>query len=459
MRSAIKGNSTFVMAIVVICCLWPWYLLRQSLFSEEALSITFPTQTYATAGARYLSALQNTQINAARLLFEHIPEQERVQADRDLALWKEVVISQSQYVKGFMTHAMQMTQEPEPKAALKELIQTVINVESDLKTYHSDPQSYARLARHAETVNRLTTVAIQDIHAADIHTYTTVIRNKTKSIKDSFDTGSAFLLISVVALFFTSRSLTRRSASIAQQALEIAAAQRTAHARAVLIGMVSHELRTPLQTLDASLDLIRVQDKDNLHSATLDRAQGSLTLMSNELRTLTQFAQLTTGDTQDVAQNVSVAAFLSNIICPYQGRATQEGRAFTLPQGLDDLVISVDETRLHQILDNFVSNALKYGTQGNIAISCHLESAPKSPGKRSITFAVANEGPSIPENDRKLIWDPYYRIDDTSRKAPGTGLGLSVVRLLAETAGWQVGYNRLPNGQNIFHVTLEITSA
>jgi len=458
MPSPIKGNSTLVMATLVILSLWPWYHLRQSLFSEESLSITFPTNTYATAGVRYLSALQNTQINAARLLFENLPEQQRIQADREVALWKEVVISQSQHVKGFMTHAMEMTQDPDAKVALKQLIQTVIAVESDLKAYHSDPQSYSRLARHAETVNKLTTIAIQDIHASDIYTYTNVIRDKTKAIKNSFDTVSAFLLIAVVALFFTSRSLARRSSSIAQQALEIAAAKRTSHARAVLIGMVSHELRTPLQTLDACLDLIRVQDNENLHCATLDRAQGSLALMSNELGILTQFAQLTTGDTQDVAHIVSVPSFLRNIIAPYQDRANQEGRAFTLP-AVDDLVISVDETRLHQILDNFVSNALKYGTQGTIAVSCIIAASPNSPGKRSITFSVANEGPTITEKDQKLIWEPYYRIHDTSKKAPGTGLGLSVVRLLAETAGWEIGYERLPNGQNSFHVTLNIASA
>lgn len=458
MRPVSKYKSTLVMAVSVIFALWPWYLLRQSLFSENALSLTFPTQTFATAGARYLSALQNTQINAARLLHAEIPQQTRFQAKRDFELWKEVVLSQSQYVKGFMNHAMQMTDDPQSKAAINDIIANVNAVDVDLKSYKSDLSSYSQLASHVEAVNKLTTFAIQDIHAADIHTYTKVVHDKTRVIQNIFDTGSAFLLIAIIALFFTSRSLTRRSQSIAKQSVEIEAAQRTAHARAVLIGMVSHELRTPLQTLDASLDLIRVQDKDSIHAATLDRAQASLALMSNELRTLTQFAQLTTGDTHEVSEDVSVSSFLRNIIAPYQDHATQQARSFSLPPAIDDLVISVDQTRLHQILDNFVSNALKYGTGGDIVLTCSLGNPLKPSSKRSITFSVINQGPPISEKDSNMIWEPYYRIDKTSKKAPGTGLGLSVVRLLADTAGWDIGYTRLASGQNSFHVTLDISS-
>jgi len=100
-----------------------------------------------------------------------------------------------------------------------------------------------------------------------------------------------------------------------------------------------------------------------------------------------------------------------------------------------------DAIRLHQVLNNFVSNAIKYTGPGVITVSARLTThgfGTMSPVD-VIEVSVSDRGPCIPEAERLTILEPFVRGKRGTNQQKGSGLGLAVVRLLATTACWDVG--------------------
>ncbi|MFH1496358.1 MAG: ATP-binding protein, partial [Verrucomicrobiota bacterium] len=115
----------------------------------------------------------------------------------------------------------------------------------------------------------------------------------------------------------------------------------------------------------------------------------------------------------------------------FRGTARQRGLQLVVTLG-EDLppVIHTDPHRLRQILQNLVSNALKFTAAGSVAL--HAENA--APGR--LRILVRDTGPGIPPARRKRIFEPYAQGDSlTSREHGGTGLGLPISRQLARLLG------------------------
>ncbi len=131
----------------------------------------------------------------------------------------------------------------------------------------------------------------------------------------------------------------------------------------------------------------------------------------------------------------SIAAILDDVHELYASAAS--GKNLLLTVSVDPRIspaVVVDHLRLQQILNNFVSNALKFTTEGSVALNAAL--SEHRDGADSVAFTVTDTGIGISPEGQKKLFQPFVQAErDTTRRFGGTGLGLAICRQLADLMG------------------------
>jgi signal transduction histidine kinase len=204
-----------------------------------------------------------------------------------------------------------------------------------------------------------------------------------------------------------------------------ASLEATERRRLRLVGDVAHELRTPLATLDGYLEGLqdRVVEPDAETWRLLRRETARLNRMVGDLQDLWRAEA---GDLPLRIEPVDVSSVAHDAV---ERARTAPGVAqpdlrLDAPPGL---VALVDRDRLAQILDNFLSNALRYAPEGS-AVEARVADRPGE-----IVVSVTDRGPGLTAEQRASVFERFYRIDPSrSRALGGAGIGLAIVRALAE---------------------------
>lgn len=130
-------------------------------------------------------------------------------------------------------------------------------------------------------------------------------------------------------------------------------------------------------------------------------------------------------------QPVDPVAVSREVCEAFQAPAREKGLTLVPPAETDPPPVAADPTRLRQILRNLIANAIQFTSQGQVAVSVAAEGA-------GVLFRVQDTGVGIPAADLPRIWERFYKVDRVrSRKSPGAGLGLAIVReLVSRHGGW-----------------------
>ena len=206
-----------------------------------------------------------------------------------------------------------------------------------------------------------------------------------------------------------------------------------------LLGMVSHELRTPLQTMLVNAELIGLTELSHEARGALAALERALDVAMRRLTSITHYVASSGAIGEGVTGTFRPLAIVKEVVGEFATEADQHGQEIRIHWACaEDLAAHGDHVRLHQVLGNFISNAIRHGDGGPIIITGELlaQDGLTSP---SLQIAVRNRGPRIPEQARDLIWKPFTRYSPPAPRSKGMGLGLSIVRLLASAEGWQVG--------------------
>lgn len=142
-------------------------------------------------------------------------------------------------------------------------------------------------------------------------------------------------------------------------------------------------------------------------------------------------------------------AFLTNCLNPYALLAQQHGLTFTYTPPDEPVIIDIDANRMQHVVDNLISNAVKYtGGGGQVALA--VTTTPTT-----VTLHVSDTGMGIPENAIPDLFNPFFRVDTVAhRKIEGTGLGLSIVDAVVRQHGGTVTVESTPQIGSTFSVTL-----
>ncbi|HEX6128798.1 MAG TPA: ATP-binding protein [Candidatus Limnocylindria bacterium] len=204
-----------------------------------------------------------------------------------------------------------------------------------------------------------------------------------------------------------------------------ASLEGTERRRVQLVGDVAHELRTPLTTLDGYLEGLQ----DGVIEPTaetwdlLRRETGRLMRLTGDLAELwrAEARQLPLG-----IEAVDVEPMLSDVLDRFAPMAMERRLRFETDIAPRTTVLA-DRDRLIQILGNFLSNAIRHAPSGStIRVAVRREGA-------DVQLSVADEGAGLSPEQQARVFERFYRLDAArSRDDGGAGIGLSIVRALAE---------------------------
>ncbi|WP_409343649.1 cell wall metabolism sensor histidine kinase WalK [Paenibacillus sp. MBLB4367] len=204
-------------------------------------------------------------------------------------------------------------------------------------------------------------------------------------------------------------------------------------ARREFVANVSHELRTPLTTIKSYLEAL--EDGAIEETALAHRFIG-VTRSETErmIRLVTDLLHLSRLDSKQaiLAKSwTSVGEMLEEVADRFSFQLQQ--RRIEIAMNVEDEIgeVLLDRDKIDQVLDNLVSNAIKYtGDGGNISISARLVDP------ETVEVAVKDNGIGIPKKDLDRIFERFYRVDKArSRNMGGTGLGLSIAREIIKAHG------------------------
>lgn len=204
--------------------------------------------------------------------------------------------------------------------------------------------------------------------------------------------------------------------------------------RREFVANVSHELRTPLTTMRSYLEALAEgawQDEEiapNFLEVTRNETERMIRLVND----LLQLSKMDSRDYQIKKEWVDFVVYFNRIIDRFE-LSKERNVKFkrTLPN--HDIFIEMDEDKLTQVLDNIISNALKYSPEGGFVKFSIEESEDK------ITVSISDQGVGIPKADLEKIFDRFYRVDKArSRKLGGTGLGLAIAKEVVNAHGGDI---------------------
>lgn len=237
---------------------------------------------------------------------------------------------------------------------------------------------------------------------------------------------------------------------------------------------MSHELRTPLNSIILLAKLLTENrdgrlNKDDIESASAIHSSGAdLLALINEVLDL---AKIEAGKMDIVIDDIHITDFTESMTGFFRPMAKQKGLALNveLAEGLPEYIRS-DRRRLEQIMKNFLSNGLKFTSQGSVSLNvgrpeddpCVWETLSKARlnPRETIRFSVIDTGFGIAQDKQNLVFQAFQQVDgSTSRQYDGTGLGLSISTELADLLGGTIQLTSMPGEGSTFSLYLpeEIT--
>jgi signal transduction histidine kinase len=212
---------------------------------------------------------------------------------------------------------------------------------------------------------------------------------------------------------------------------------------------VTHELKTPLTAVKLYMETIlkRQLSTEQIHTIA-ENSLNETDRLKEQVEKLLLSAQLDSSKYELDKHQINLSELISEFVFNYN-KPRQNSEAIELDIQ-DQVLLHADASAIEMVLSNLIGNAIKYGGQtGKIKVSL------KQDGK-SIILSVSDEGPGISENNKKMLFNKFFRIgDENTRKTKGTGLGLFIVKHLVQLHNGKISVlNNHPQG-SIFQIKLE----
>ncbi|MDR3414047.1 MAG: ATP-binding protein, partial [Formivibrio sp.] len=216
-----------------------------------------------------------------------------------------------------------------------------------------------------------------------------------------------------------------------QKARQVAELANQAKSR--YISAISHELRTPLNSI---LGYAQILDGDPLIPASRQQAIQVIRRSGDHLLSVIEgtidIARIESGKLTLDTKAMDFAGFIEQIVAMFELQARNKGLDFTYqPPAELPAVVRADEKRLRQILINLLGNAVKYTARGGVIFKLNYL-------REMAVFEIQDTGPGIPDAEIERIFEPFERGSAVRGGTTGTGLGLTISRMLTDLMGGEM---------------------
>ena len=214
--------------------------------------------------------------------------------------------------------------------------------------------------------------------------------------------------------------------------------QEASQHKSIFLANMSHELRTPLNAMIGYTSLTLNALKDSLppkHLKNLIKAEQSSRTLLQLINDVLDFSKIEAGKMETFIEKTELSDVLEDITITAEGLLLDKPVELNVEYPADLPVINSDYTKLKQILNNLMSNAIKFTTEGYVALR-----ATQDQTGHTIRIEVEDTGCGIPADNIEKIFESFKQVDGSvKKKFGGTGLGLAITRKLCRMLHIQIG--------------------
>ncbi len=224
----------------------------------------------------------------------------------------------------------------------------------------------------------------------------------------------------------TSQRIDERKALEASLVTARNKAEESDRLKTAFLANMGHEIRTPLNAIVGFADLLPVVQSEEDRNQLISEIQTNNRKLLRIIDGLVSMSKIEAGAKSLLMAKVDLNQLLQQMADTYQPTTNV---AITVDCPMPQLQVNSDREKLLEILDNLVQNAVKFTTDGIIALSYEVEG-------NQVRINVTDSGKGIAEADQQRIFERFVKVDEY---IPGTGLGLSVAKSHVENLGGQIG--------------------
>jgi PAS domain S-box-containing protein len=231
-------------------------------------------------------------------------------------------------------------------------------------------------------------------------------------------------------------------------------AEAASRAKSTFLANMSHELRTPLNAIIGFSEVMKNElmgpmgsERYRNYSSDIHRSGKHLLQLINDVLDI---SKIEAGKAELREEQVDVGRIIDECAALIAPQASANSMSVKVNVADDLPSLRGDSRAIKQMLLNLLSNAVKFTpAHGKVSLGAAMSAAGE------LELAVSDTGIGIAEDLAERIFEPFFQVDsDLSRRFPGTGLGLSLVKGLAEMHGGRIGVRSVPNEGSTFTITL-----
>ncbi len=228
------------------------------------------------------------------------------------------------------------------------------------------------------------------------------------------------------------------------------AAERAQKANTAFLAAASHDLRQPVQALSLLNGALRRTVKDERAQEMIESQEHSLTAMTNLLNSLLDISRLDAGAVTPEIEEFPMQRIIDRLSAEFGRQASHKGLDFSSKPC--SVTVRSDPNLLSEIVQNLVSNAIRYTNSGSVRMICECLGD-------TCRLEVVDTGIGIESDQLEAIFQEFHQAKTPGSSTEGFGLGLAIVRRLADLLGHEVGVESEPGRGSMFYVSVPVVTA
>ncbi|WP_317996348.1 ATP-binding protein [Vulcanimicrobium alpinum] len=246
------------------------------------------------------------------------------------------------------------------------------------------------------------------------------------------------------------RDVTERQRAI-DEAIEAAAVKSR------FLATMSHEIRTPINAVVGTSELLLQTELDNEGRDYAETIRGSAEALLSVVNDILDFSKLEAGATEIEREPFSPLELVESTADILAASARKKGVTLATYVAPDVPRRAMgDAHRVRQVLLNFLSNAVKFTSEGSVVVRAVVETS-ETPRRAVVRFSVTDTGIGITPEGSAQLFTPFRQVEaGTTRRFGGTGLGLSIAKRLVDLMGGDLGYESVPGHGSTFWFALPL---
>jgi len=227
------------------------------------------------------------------------------------------------------------------------------------------------------------------------------------------------------------------------------AAEISNHLKSAFLANMSHEIRTPLNAIVGFSNVLAYTEDENERQEYIKIIENNNTLLLQLIGDILDLSKIEAGVFEFVYSKVNLNVLLMEVIRAARLRLKDDSVVVEFVECLPECVICSDVNRLMQVMNNLITNAIKFTAKGSIRVGYRLRE------DESLYFYVSDTGCGIPADKLKEVFGRFVKLNSFQQ---GTGLGLSICESIVTRLGGQIGVMSEVGQGSTFWFTLSKSS-